>query len=295
MNLKSISDLSGKSVSAGFLLILCLALSNTNIIAQDGWYVNTNLQLAGGNFIYNTNSNIISLYGGLRYQTDNFGVSFSIPVVGNNNNSISQAGGMMIPIGNSNNGSGNMTSSSNGNGMMGGNTNSMMGSGSSSGMNVGLGDLFLLSNYQLFSENDFFSDVILNVQIKIPTASTHMGIGTGQFDYGTSLTFRKSFDTYVAIVDLGYLNLGDPSGFTYENPFTYSFGIGKFFNDGDYSLLLYYSAYTEVAKGYAPPRQLSLGLNYKAGERLYLTGIAGAGLSNFSPAYSFSIGVKFGI
>lgn len=33
----------------------------------------------------------------------------------------------------------------------------------------------------------------------------------------------------------------------------------------------------------------------QAGERLYLTGIAAAGLSNFSPAYSFSAGAKFGI
>ena len=88
---------------------------------------------------------------------------------------------------------------------------------------------------------------------------------------------------------------GDPAGFTYENPFTYSFGLGKFFNDGVYSLLLYYSAYTEVVKGYEPPRQISLGLNYQAGERTYLSGIAAAGLSKFSPAYSFSVGAKFGI
>jgi hypothetical protein len=262
------------------------------MFAQDGWYINTNLQLAGGNFIYNSNTNVVSLYGGLRYQTDKFGISFSIPVIGNNNNSVGQAGGMMVPIGNSNNGSGNM----NGGGMMGGG-NSMMGSGSASvsGMNVGLGDLFLLSNYQVFSENDYFSDVIINGQIKFPTASAHMGFGTGQFDYGASLTLRKSFDTFVAIADLGYLNLGNPAGFTYENPFTYSFGLGKFFNDGVYSVLLYYSAYTVVVKGYDPPRQISLGLNYQAGERLYLTGIAGAGLSNFSPAYSFSAGVKIGI
>ena len=283
-------DLSRKPALAGILLFLVLVLLNKNIFAQDGWYINTNLQLAGGNFIYNSNTNIVSLYGGLRYQNENFGISFSIPVVGNNNNSIGQAGGMMVPIGNSNNGSGNM----NGGGMMGGG-NSMMGSGSVSGMNVGLGDLFLLSNYQVFSENDYFSDVILNAQIKLPTASSNMGFGTGQFDYGTSLTLRKSFDTFVAIADLGYLNLGDPAGFTYENPFTYSFGLGKFFNDGVYSLLLYYSAYTEVVKGYEPPRQISLGLNYQAGERLYLSGIVAAGLSKFSPAYSFLAGVKFGI
>lgn len=288
----SISDFSRKPILTGLLLIFCIVLFNNITIAQDGWYVNTNLQLAGGNFIYKTNSNTISLYGGLKYQSDNFGISFSIPVVGNNTNAISQAGGMMVPIGNSNNETGNMRGGSNGNNMMGGN---MMGSGSFSGMNVGLGDLFLLSNYQFISEDDFLSDVILNAEIKIPTASAHMGIGTGKFDYGTSLTFRKSFDTYVAIVDLGYLNLGDPSGFTYENPFTYSFGIGKFFDYGKYSLLLYYSAYTEVAKGYEPPRQLSLGLNYKAAEKIYLTAIAGAGLSSFSPAYYFSAGLKFGI
>ena len=278
MNLKNIS----------FPLVLFLVLLNENIFTQDGWYINTNLQLAGGNFIYNSNTNVVSLYGGLRYQTDKFGISLSIPVIGNNNNSVGQAGGMMVPLGNSNNGSGNM----NGGGMVG-SGNSMM--GSATGMNVGLGDLFLLSNYQVISENDYFSDVIINAQIKFPTASTHMGFGTGQFDYGASLTIRKSINTFVAIADLGYLNIGDPVGFTYENPFTYSFGIGKFFNDGLYSVLLYYSAYTEVVKGYEPPRQISLGLNYQAGERLYLTGIAAAGLSNFSPAYSFSIGAKFGI
>src|ERR1035437_4380243 len=156
-------DLSRKPALAGILLFLILVLLDNNLFAQDGWYINTNLQFAGGNFIYNSNTNVVSLYGGLRYQNENFGISFSIPVVGNNNNSVGQAGGMMVPIGNSNNGSGNMNSGN----MMGGG-NSMMGSGSASvsGMNVGVGDLFLLSNYQLLSENDYFSDVIINAQIK---------------------------------------------------------------------------------------------------------------------------------
>ncbi|MHB1688984.1 MAG: hypothetical protein ACYCVH_16655, partial [Ignavibacteriaceae bacterium] len=261
---------------------------------QASWYINTNLQLAGGNFIYNSFDNIVSLYGGISYQNNNFGISFSIPVVGNKNNFISQAGGMMLPIGNSKNNTGSMQGGSNSGGMMGGG-GSLIGTSSAGGMNWGLGDLYLFSNYQLLSQNDFFSDIILNAQIKFPTASTNMGISTGQFDYGASVTFRKSFDTFVAITDLGYLNLGDPSGITYENPFTYSFGLGKFFNDGGYSLLLYYSAYTEVVKGYEPPRQIALGINYKASENLILTGIGAAGLSKFSPAYTFSAGVKVGL
>ncbi len=285
------------------IFILLVILLNGNLFAQvdlpvhqSNWYINTNLQLAGGNFIYNTFDNVVSLYGGVSYQNDVFGISFSIPVVGNKNNSISQAGGMMLPIGNSKNGNGAMQGGNpGGGGMMGGGSSSTMSSSTTGNMNWGLGDLYLFSNYTILSQSDFFSDVILNAQIKFPTASTNMNIGTGQFDYGASLTLRKSFDTYVAIVDLGYLNLGDPSGITYENPFTYSFGLGKFFNDGEYSLLLYYSAYTEVVKGYEPPRQIALGLNYKISENLTLTGIGAAGLSNFSPAYTFSAGIKFGI
>ena len=292
---------------AGFLILFSAFLSKENLFAQEdlsvrqsSWYINTNLQLAGGNFIYNSFDNVVSLYGGVGYQSGNFRISFSIPVVGNKSNFISQSDGMMLPIGNSKNGYGNMQNSgSNGSGMMG-SGNSMMGSTSSAvdGMNWGLGDLYLYSNYQLVSQNEFYTDVIVNANIKFPTASTHMGIGTGQYDYGASLTLRKSFNlsdnlnSFVAILDLGYINIGDPAGITYENPFTYSFGLGKFFNDGEYSLLLYYSAYTEVVKGYEPPRQISLGLNYKISENLILTGIGAAGLSNFSPEYSFSVGLK---
>lgn len=289
--------LAGFRQSHGFLLIFFLPIIlNQNLIAQEvlpsaqsNWYINTNIQLAGGNFIYNSYSNIFSFYGGIGYQNNNFGISFSIPVVGNQNNYISQTGGMMLPIGNQ---SGNSTSP--GGGMMG-NRNPMSGSSSVAGMNWGVGDLYLFSNYQLLSQDSFYSDVILNAQFKFPTASTHMGIGTGQFDYGASVTFRKSFDTFVAIADLGYLNIGDPSGITYENPFTYAFGLGKFFNDGEYSLLLYYSAYTEIVKGYESPKQISLGLNYKTSENMTFTGVGSAGLSKFTPAYTFSAGVRFGI
>ena len=47
--------------------------------------------------------------------------------------------------------------------------------------------------------------------------------------------------------------------------------------------------------GYQPPQQIALGLNYKNGNNLYLTGIGAAGLSNFTPAYIFSVGIKISI
>ncbi|MHB1687381.1 MAG: hypothetical protein ACYCVH_08405, partial [Ignavibacteriaceae bacterium] len=116
-----------KSALAGFLILLLAILLNNNLFAQEelpaeqsnlpagqaSWYINTNLQLAGGNFIYNSFDNIVSLYGGISYQNNNFGILFSIPVVGNKNNFISQAGGMMLPIGNSKNNTGSMQGGSN--------------------------------------------------------------------------------------------------------------------------------------------------------------------------------------
>lgn len=293
MILKFISNILGRSASTAFLIIMMMMIPNNEIFAQNGWYAITNIQIAGGNFIYGSYANVVSLNGGLSYQDDNLGMSLSVPVVGNKNNSISQSGGMMLPIGNSANNNGGMTGGLNGGGMMG-SGNSSVSNSALGGMNWGIGDLYLFSNYKLLTESESFLDIILNAQLKIPTASSGMRIGTtGQYDYGTSVTLRKSFDTFIAISDFGYLNIGDPSGTTYENPITYSFGFGKFFNDGEYSVLLYYSAYTEIVKNYEPPRQIALGINYKISQNLIITGIGSAGLSKFSPDYILSTGIKF--
>ena len=184
-------------------------------------------------------------------------------------------------------------------GMMGSNgSNSnpyMFGSSSSMNSSVGLGDIFMTGNYQIYSdyESSFTSSV--NYQIKFPTASGMTNFGTGKFDYGVSATLRKGFDSYLAIADLGYLNIGDPSGITYNNPFTYGVGFGKYFNDGNSSLLLYYQGYTEIVSGYTAPQQLSFGLNHQLNSKLTLTLISGVGLTKFSPGLLASTGITWRI
>ncbi|PKL83085.1 MAG: hypothetical protein CVV24_06705 [Ignavibacteriae bacterium HGW-Ignavibacteriae-3] len=118
-------------------------------------------------------------------------------------------------------------------------------------------------------------------------------IGTGKYDFGASVTLRKGFDTYLAIVDLGYLNIGDPTGITYNNPFTYGVGFGKYFNDGNSSLLLYYQGYTEIISGYSAPQQISIGFNHQLNSQLTLTIVGGIGLSKFSPALLASTGISW--
>ena len=286
-------------IKSTFLLIFSVILFSGVTFAQEGWSVSTGLQYAGGNYYYNSYSKLFSFYGGVRYQSEYFSVNVTAPIIFSNNNTLSQSGGMMLPIGgnSSGNNSGGMAGNTGSGGMMGSNGSHanpyMFGSSSSTNSSVGLGDIFMIGNYQFYSdyENSFTSSV--NYQIKFPTASGMTNIGTGKFDDGVSATLRKGFDSYLAIADLGYLNIGDPSGITYNNPFTYGVGLGKYFNDGKSSLLLYYQGYTEIVSGYAAPQQLSLGINHQLNSKLTLTLIGGVGLTKFSPGLLASTGITW--
>ena len=297
-------------IRSTLLLIFSVILFSGVTFAQEGWSVSTGLQYSGGNYYYNNYSRLFSFYGGLRYQSEYFSVNITAPIIFSNNNTLSQSGGMMLPIGGNSSKNNNMmgsNSSGNNSGGMMGNTGSdgmmdsngsnsnpyMFGSSSSMNSSIGLGDIFLTGNYQFHSNYENSFTALINYQIKFPTANTITNIGTGKFDFGVSVTLRKGFDSYLAIADLGYLNIGDPSGITYNNPFTYGVGFGKYFNDGNSSLLLYYQGYTEIVSGYAAPQQLSLGLNHQLSSKLTLTLIGGVGLTKFSPALLASAGVTW--
>lgn len=259
----------GKPVIAGFLLFF-LFLSN-KMNAQTGWYLSSSIQLSGGNYFFDSYDRVLFVYGGLRYQGENFGITACIPLVTGKNDNFSQTGGVMNPLGTNNTL----------------NTNTAQG-----GMNMGLGDFYGYFDYKMISDLESRIEVYVNAQIKIPTAATHMNFGTGKYDFGGSLSFSKSLDSFIGIVDLGYLNIGDPDGITYKDPFTFGLGIGKFFNYGEYSVLLYYTGFTKILDEYDPPQQISFSANYRASEKIILSLITSAGIGNFVPDFTLSGGIR---
>lgn len=255
-----------KLAFAGFLF--SMLFSSQKLSAQEGWYFNSSVQFSGGNYVFDSYNRVFSVYGGLRYQNDFFGITASLPIVSNNSN-FSQTSGMMLPTGNS-----------------GSTANSMQ------GMSLGIGDLYTYLDYKIISDYETGIDVYANAQVKIPTASANMSFGTGKFDVGASLTLRKSLESFVGILDLGYLNIGDPASVVYKDPLTYGIGLGKFFNYGEYSLLLYYTGYTTVIDGFDTPKQISLGANYRLSDTIILSVIGSAGIGNTSPDFTLSSGVR---
>ena len=289
----------------GFLILFLFTASSPNLYGQEGWMLSTSIQYSGGNYLYNNSNRIFYIYGGAGYQAKDWSISISVPVVSQSSGGVGQVGGMMLPNGISDDPNNMMGSNSgtNSGGMMG-NNGGMMGNGTynstqsgsmSSSNHFGLGDIYLYGSYNLLDEFTSSFDLNLNPFVKIPTANETKGLGTGEFDYGISATAKKTFDTFVTFADLGYIIIGKPESINYKNPLSYGLGFGKFFNDGNYSLLLYYQAYTTILEGYDSPELLSLGFNYKLNPVLTLSFIGSAGLSKVTSDYSFSSGLKWNL
>ncbi len=274
-----------------YLLLIFLFVIAFNIYGQNNWSINSSLQYASGNYLSTERLNSFYLYGGARYDSDDYSVALSVPFIASNGQNVSQFGNVFIPN--------HMGSGTAGTGGPGGHGGHMMGNENllttTSSENFGIGDLYLYANYNLL--NQFTSSLGLSFggYIKFPTASTANGFGTGKFDFSLSATIRKNLGEFLVYASGGYILLGDPTNVDYKNPYTLNLGVGKLFGDGDISALLSYSLYSKILDVYQMPQELSLGLNIKSGDKITYTFIGSAGLSNSTPDFVLSVGLKYNL
>jgi hypothetical protein len=231
--------------------------------AQGGWSINSSFQMTQGNYITGISRNNYYFNIGSRYRSEGWYVSANISIIARDG----------------------LQSETSDHGMMGGSETSHL--------NMGIGDMYLFGEINLLKGTPVLPWIALSSQLKIPTASAESYFGTGEFDYGIGLTFRKQLLSLIAFGDIGYLNLGDPEDITYLNPLTFGIGIGRGFNYGKYSLSVYYQRYLKIYEAYAAPHQLSLGFYVNIIERTFLSIIGSKGLSETSPDFSLSAGFEY--
>lgn len=276
-----------KMTMISFILFFAVASIN---YGQSEWSFNTSLQFASGNYLSTERLNSYYIYGGIRYETDNYSLALSIPLILSNGRNVSQFGQVYLP---NHMGTGGSTMSSQGSrgvGHMMGGQNLVT---STSSENFGVGDLYLYANYNLLNQFNSIVGFGVGGYIKFPTASTTYGFGTGKFDFGFSATIRKNFNSFLIYASGGYIFLGKPDSVNFSDPGTFNIGIGKFFGDGNFSALLSYSLYSKILDIYQLPQELSLGLNIKSNDKISYMIIGSAGLSNSTPDYVFSVGLKY--
>lgn len=273
-----------KIFSAIIFLIVVGAFSST--AAQDRFSVNTSLTAVGGNLPDGSQNIAYYLYGGLRYQAQDYYLSLSLPLVFNSSGSFTQLGGMYIPNGNGNDSSGSMQGS--------GSQGSMMNGGMGiSNLNAGIGDMYVYGSYNLIKETNSLPSFSTDGFVKFPTASSSLNIGTGKFDFNLAVSARKFIGTFSFYVQTGYLFLGNSADANIENPVTFSAGIGNNFGGGNHLLLIEYDSYSTVVTGFASPKQLSLGYTYLINSKLGYTMIGSVGLNNSTSDFTISAGFNF--
>ena len=277
---------SGSIFSAIILLILIRAFSST--AAQDRFSISTSVTAVGGTLSDDSHNNSYFLYGGLRYQTQDYYLSLSLPLVFNSSGSFTQVGGMYFPNGDRN---GSISSG----GMHGSGTQgSMMNGGlGMSDVNAGIGDMYVYGSYTLVRETNSFPGFSTDGFVKFPTASSSLNIGIGKFDFNLAVSARKFFGTFLFYAQAGYLFLGNSSEANIVNPITFSAGIGKNFYNGKHLFLLEYDSYSTVVTGFASPKQLSLGYTYLISSKLSYTMIGSVGMNNSTSDFTISAGFNF--
>lgn len=99
------------------------------------------------------------------------------------------------------------------------------GAGSSSSVS-GLGDIILrLGGIALF-EGKNLPQIRPSLFIKLPTANSNDGLGTGKFDVGAGVDLTKWFNGVHLLGEGKYIWQGRADGFALNNYFSYSGGIG---------------------------------------------------------------------
>ncbi len=277
---------SGSILTAIILLILIGTFSST--AAQDRFSINTSLTAVGGNLSDGSHNIAYYLYGGLRYQAQDYYLSLSLPLVFNSSGSFTQLGGMYIP-----NGSGNGNNVGGGMHGSGGQGSMMNGSLGMSALNTGIGDMYVYGSYTFVKETNSLPTFSSDGFIKIPTASPSLNIGTGKFDFNLAISARKFIGTFSFFVQTGYLFLGNSSDANIENPITFSAGIGNNFGGGNHLLLIEYDSYSTIVTGFASPKQLSLGYTYLINSKLGYSMIGSVGLNNSTSDFTISAGFNF--
>jgi hypothetical protein len=156
----------------------------------------------------------------------------------------------------------------------------------------GIGDTILRGRYYVLEGSTTVPTVAFIARVKVPTADSARGLGTGRFDetFGTELTQRLPSD-FVAFADAGYTLIGHVPGAGLRNQWYYDLGLGYYLTK---TLLgsVYYEEWRAVVQGFQNPQDLLFALNWTATDALRFNTALQFGLSDGAPDYGITFGAS---
>lgn len=163
-----------------------------------------------------------------------------------------------------------------------------------SGNRTGFGDTWLGLRYRFLKQTKRRPSLGLSYQAKVPSASTALGLGSGQADHAISLLVSKDVSRLHFDFNLIELLAGRQSagGFDHDTGFALATWLSV---TRRVSLVFEPYGYTLMNQGSPAFASAMLGCNYKVHPRLYLDSGLDVGVSAGAPRKRVFVGVTYAI
>lgn len=156
---------------------------------------------------------------------------------------------------------------------------------------AGLGDIWLEGRYRFAGTGDA-PDITPYLKVKLGTASSSDGLGTGKNDYEPGVTFEWTVATkYFPFADVGYRIVGEPADSSFNNILTYDAGVMYQLNDKHFLTGMFFGQQA-MQSGDSAPADLMAVWSYKKTPELTIQVYFDKGLSDGSPDYMFGAGIQ---
>ena len=161
--------------------------------------------------------------------------------------------------------------------------------------NAGLGDILIRGIHRFVPETASGSAFDGGVALKLPTANSDKGLGTGRTDFGGFMSFHQRWDRIQATLLGGWIqsaSMNDAaSQYTSNGIYTAGVGLSYYADSAKFSVA--YEARGALYQGTAAPREISLGLFKMLNPKLALRAAFITGLNDGSPKTSVGLGLVY--
>ncbi len=157
----------------------------------------------------------------------------------------------------------------------------------------GLGDVILKGRYYAIEQDELLPYIDLVGSLKLPTADEDKGLGTGKTDFTFMVECARRLENekWIAMLDLGYTFVGDPSGYDADNRWLYSIGMAYELHS-DITLSGYLDGRTAIFEGNDDPLSLLLMGEYKYTPDLRFDTLLEFGLNDGAPDFGITFRVR---
>lgn len=293
------------------LTILVLSALSLGAGALDGQRISWTgtVQYAQGDYFFTETTRSWSFFTGLNLQGDRARLSLGIPVVAQDSRAITFVGELPLPTG----GPDNEVVSGRGSGervpMGGGRRSAAIASMRSSPpvarqtttspdsveapgeYRVQMADPVLGAGLLLVPARGRFTGLDISASVKIPVRDVDSGVGTGEMDFGVSVSSGISASGVLLFADVGWWSYGDLPGLELKDVVNWGVGAGALLGERA-SGILSLSGASRIMETADPPLDLNGLLSLRINSRMSVTVGAGMGLSEVSPDFTLSAGTR---